>query len=1054
MNRHLGSTPRRSALSLEGLRALLGALSLVALSAATAAAQVASQGDNTPLPPPDGSGNVAITFSNDGFSVGGVGAGALSVTGGALLSVSGTGLFIAANAGGATGLITIDGPGSRFTTGPDVDLLIGHGEVFTFDPDGFDFGIDRAPTAGHLVVRAGASLESRGLTLGTFRPGDSNATAGFAHGLLELSGAGTTGLVLEDDLHVAFIGDGTLRVLDGAALTATALTAAGDPLSSAVVEVSGPGARLEIQAGARFPDDGEVTVSVLSGGALVSRGALEIAHASTTARAETLVSGPGSLLAVGGEAGIDGLSGTVIVGSEGGDGRLTIEDAARMTVSEWTDPLDPQAYTAPELFVGQNGTGSLTVRSGALLEIARRAPGIGAPFLAIGGGGFALRGIASAVIQDAGTSVTLSGANDDGAGSVFGPGLRIGGALALGAVEVKDGASLTLDGGAVGGSFAAIGVDGGVGSLRVATGGRVRVVGGPGGASDSSIDVGRREPGGEDLPFALGTLEVASGGSVETTFLSLGRGVDTTGTALIEAGGLVRLSGADIDGFGPVFSAGRDGGSGEIRVRSDGVTGGVVLFDAASGEGSLLRAGRDDGSSGAISLAGPGTLVRFEDPSGSGAVQIGRDGTGSLEVRSGARIEGAHLLQIGRGATSSGAVAIDGVGSAVLLERTTDGSAQEAPGEAPRVVVGAAGGGTLVVSGGASLEVRTDTAPVTASTTEILVGGGVDNTGGNGFLVASGAGSRVAIEGERARLVVGNSGTGELQILSGAEVTVAGPDSLASTFVARLPGTSGLLIVSGTASRLAAGALLGVGLDQEVPSALPQDGGTGEVRIEAGGLIEATDARLSSTGTLSGDGALTGSLTLAGGLLLPGVAGGAPGTLAISGGLTVSSGTIQVEATGAGAGQSDALSVGGVAAFTGGVIAIDPQGAYTPAIGDRLQVLRAQGGFSGLESITVTGLPPGTEARLVPSGDRLSIEVVPLGQGGVDFSGGSGSGAGSSSGGGGCAIATDGATGRARRIPVAAVAGVLLPWAALVGLLLAQRARRKRVVASPLPHNR
>ncbi|HEU4737669.1 MAG TPA: hypothetical protein VFS54_01165 [Solirubrobacterales bacterium] len=127
---------------------------------------------------------------------------------------------------------------------------------------------------------------------------------------------------------------------------------------------------------------------------------------------------------------------------------------------------------------------------------------------------------------------------------------------------------------------------------------------------------------------------------------------------------------------------------------------------------------------------------------------------------------------------------------------------------------------------------------------------------------------------------------------------------------------------------------------------IDQTGGAAQVVVPAGTKLQLNNPLLLKAGTLSGGGTINGSVENSGGVVSPGAS---PGTLSLSGNYTQGGGgRLEVEIGGTGAGQFDALAVGGTASL-GGTVALIPTGSYpdSSAVGDSVAFLTYGGGLTG-----------------------------------------------------------------------------------------------------------
>src|SRR5205807_1940623 len=130
----------------------------------------------------------------------------------------------------------------------------------------------------------------------------------------------------------------------------------------------------------------------------------------------------------------------------------------------------------------------------------------------------------------------------------------------------------------------------------------------------------------------------------------------------------------------------------------------------------------------------------------SGSVDVGQTLTGALTISGGGTLSASGPVQLGVNTGASGMVAVTGAGSSLTESGTL-------------VVVGQNGTGSLFVSNGGAV-----------SSTGASVG---DLAGSNGTLTVTGAGSTLTSTGVGNQVIIGNSGTGSLQIASGGVVNDA-----------------------------------------------------------------------------------------------------------------------------------------------------------------------------------------------------------------------------------------------------------------------------------------
>ncbi len=561
---------------------------------------------------------------------------------------------------------------------------------------------------------------------------------------------------------------------------------------------------------------------------------------------------------------------------------------------------------------GGTTNGAVNVDAGGLLNTQSTAIGIGPTTPSSTGTEL---GIGSVVVDGAG-SRWVATRDTIGNGSAFvGLGSGVGG---QGTVIVRNGGQLVVDDTGSSSSSTAtlfIGYNGGQGSMTVTgTGSSLATIG-----SNASIAVGRSGATGQ------GTLIIESGATSSGLFLNVGRD-GATGTLLIDgAGSQMSLLGvAGAAGGGSAFAtAGRGGGDGTITVSNGGrlsiSDNGGDSRTALGSVGFIL--GRDAGSTGTMTITGPGSVVEVVStsrgvPSGTPDnfnpfVSVGFDNapsaSGQLTISNGGKLiltgnavsepasNNPTTFQVGgsNGLAGSGVATVTGAGSELILAGA-DGIV--------RVGRTAGSTGTLNVL---------DQARV-ASTSMVVgdLGNGTLNIN-NAQLALSGANNGSAV-GAGFTVGRGPSGVGSLNMTSGATLTV----------------DNNILPNGGFA----------IGSDSFVA------GGTGTVALSGGSSIVfsgsiATGATVgrNGTGTLS----LTGASTVdigAGGMTL-GVSPGGVGTLSVTGGSAM---------------KGNAVNIGGGSDATAGGVG----NALVSGAGSELQALGATGfigvGRGGTGSLTVS----------------------------------------------------------------------------------------------------
>jgi hypothetical protein len=320
-------------------------------------------------------------------------------------------------------------------------------------------------------------------------------------------------------------------------------------------------------------------------------------------------------------------------------------------------------------------------------------------------------------------------------------------------------------------------------------------------------------------------------------FLQVGRRLGTASLSVLDGGTASGMF---------YLSVGRDGSVGDLRV--DGAGARILVNGTASAAAN-----------------GSATNPVFD---------IGRNGTGQVTVSQGGRIElvannarvNGPQLSLGRDAASSGALTIAGVGSVVSLSAASVVAAG-GPTEAlnPFVRIGRDGNGTLNITGGGKLLMDGQAVSTVADSrgTNLYIGGTGDSTvGGKGIALVTGAGSEIRMTGSDTfiALGIGPQSFGQLTVADGASISANGMNVGRSGGVGVLAVDHAQVNFSGQQTgSVQSGAFLSIG----------RSGGTGIVNIGNGSVV--TMSNMGSSGAslnLGGTGpgpTGDGTLTLSGG---------------------------------------------------------------------------------------------------------------------------------------------------------------------------------------------
>jgi len=183
-----------------------------------------------------------------------------------------------------------------------------------------------------------------------------------------------------------------------------------------------------------------------------------------------------------------------------------------------------------------------------------------------------------------------------------------------------------------------------------------------------------------------------------------------------------------------------------------------------------LRVANHPGSSGEVVVTGAGTLVEVEqvsDPGGDfgGALNVGRDGQGSMQVLNGANVF-AHNVLLGGGSDGNGEILVSGAGS--LLQTTG------APTNS-HIIIGFFGEGLMTVADGGTV--------IDAGRSWLA-----DQPSGSGRLLVTGAGSSWNCFGDR--MTAAFAGDGVIIARNGGRISVRNGDApLRLTALASSTGT-------------------------------------------------------------------------------------------------------------------------------------------------------------------------------------------------------------------------------------------------------------------------
>jgi fibronectin-binding autotransporter adhesin len=834
-------------------------------------------GDEGPLTVSGGSvtakiGNAtAIVIANTG-------SGSLVVQGGGSLYAGNssyilTPLAIAAQSG-SQGTLTATGSGSSVTANNPSDVGI--------------YG------TAHLNVLGGATVTVNAQVLGPETGlGGLGLVAPNSHGsgYMTISGAGSTFITHTDGLGIGASGTGSALVEQGGQLTVNG-------------NFFGGGMQIGDLAGAK----GSLAVTDSGSGVTVNGGFFQIG--------------------VYGSAGVTILNGATITSIDGYIGSGTSSQGSAVVSgadSRWN--VTYGTYSAP-LFIGDYGTGSLTVANGATV-----ASGYG--------------------VIAAGTS-SLGSATITGAGAlwttVYG---TVGGAIFVGGDS--SGTMTVANGATVSSGYGFIGYFGaGQGGVTITDAGSRWDTNGLG------MVVGNLGTGGltvlNQATVSSGNAFIGSGSSCQGTALVSGAGslwtmVNGTAGAQLAVGeygtGSLTIASNATVASGDGFIGVRTGSHGTATVGGGGVwtlsngtssapltvgylgTGNLTIGAGGTVVGSGITIGSQPGGSGTASVSGAGALL-----SDSGNLVVGGQGHGELTIASSGSVAVAGSIDVGASVGSSGT--IDLAEGGVL--------------DAPPMIIGDAGAGVLLVPQHGRLFI-----PATPS--GVIFG---NQATGTGSLELYGPDSQATIE---QTTTLGNRGTGHLYVQGGGEF-------LFSVNLEAAVAANSHAVATISAPGIGANTIQG-NLDLGI-------GGTGEWTMNQGALLDVVGAinlgvstgsqgtvTLSDAGTALTSG--TGNVT---------VGGAGTGTVEVHTGAVfdASSCTVVVAST---AGSTGTVTVDGAgSAFEASTLTVGSGGNGTADISDGgtltssgSMVVGQQGSSNG--EVTVTGA--GSTLDLIGPGANLTV---------------------------------------------------------------------------------
>lgn len=554
---------------------------------------------------------------------------------------------------------------------------------------------------------------------------------------------------------------------------------------------------------------------------------------------------------------------------------LTINAGSSVTV-------DSQSYGGSQDFTDVYG-GTITANLGSRVTIATDDGTNG--LITVDGAGATLSVIsANQTAGDYGTGLIVVGANGgtgalvaDNGGSIDARGLNVGfGADASGTTVLSNNSTLTLTGNDLTAyQGATIGRDNGLGLLVVQSGSTFTSTGGTG-----RLQVGRE---------GTGQIDVLGEGDVNAFFVEVGRGAGSNGDININ-GDSARMTVSDAFGafdpttYGPrggFLRVGREtGGDGQITVNNGG--GLSVITDvnepaATQGDGPILEIGRGAGSTGFVVVSGQSGMgdasyIRVQNYGRSNdayvpgeyfgpELRLGREaGNGMMLIE-----QGAEAVVIGEGALVTIGIGIE----------NGDFNAE------PTSLFSITSGGDLLVDSRPNPD---EMLPLNAAA-DVVIG---SETGGNGRLLVTGAGSTVSIYSDNANdyyantgtlaigagIAVGDRGRGVLDVFDSGVITIDGADDpfpnltigygrTGETIDARgyvtVDGAGSMIQIIGTNTGSTDGYAYGAGGSIDVGS---RDGSFGRLTISNGGVV--SNSAINSKTQIAQNTGSTGEITVTG----------------------------------------------------------------------------------------------------------------------------------------------------------------------------------------------
>lgn len=805
-------------------------------------------------------------------------------------------MAIAHNAG-ASGAATVTGTNSLLDSGGELRIGNGGTGILTVQDGGTAQSFSHTQigtqtnSAGAVIVTGADSLLDSGeeLRIGSFGTGilavrDGGTVQSFSHiqigtqtdsvGTVTVTGADSL-LDSGSILYVGNSGAGTLTVQDGGVAQSFSHTYIGNNVGgTGTVTVAGIDSRLDGEGALHVGRFGTGTLTVMDGG---------------SANTDTV-------LFVGSNSGSNGTLTIESGGKVKSTGIAVVGSTANSTGNAAVSGIDSVLESGHHLFVGENGTGMLTVAQEATvragsgsLRIASNGGSNGtlnigaadgdAPIAAgivdaadiLFGNGtgrivfnhtdaaytFAPAISGTGVIDVLSGTTTLTGDNSGFTGSInvksgtLEAASTLGGVM-TGATTITNGTFNVLNGAVVNNAAGTVGNSAGSNGFANVSG-----------ANSEWISNGQLRVSDS----GTGTLTIRDGGAVTSTgFSYLGFGASATGTVTVEGTGS-SLTSQD-----------------QLRVGQSGA-GSLTIRDGGTVTAGRTYIGTLASSHGTVTVEGAGSILASQDE-----MRVGGNGTGMMTVQNGGKATSAEDFYIAVSDNAEGVVIVDGAGSEIsstnrrILVGVNDDTTgtlivrnggKAISAQATYISWTNNSNGTAIIDGAGS-ELRGTQLGIgsNGSSTGLLRvqnGGKVGSTtnhiqiglatNSNGTAIVTGAGSEL---NSNSQLQVGVNGTGTLAIQDGSRAASNG-----IAYIGTNANSTGTVLVDGAGSALSSGSTLRVG-----------NSGTGTLTVSRGGLAQSTGIlhiafNNNSTGTLN-IGAAEGDAPAAAGIIdAPSIAFGA-----------------------------------------------------------------------------------------------------------------------------------------------------------------------------------